>query len=280
MGMTITGEGDAPFIIGAMFTPNYAEKANRLISSCRNLALPFEIREVQGVHWSISASGCDDPGLTKANLIRSLLDKHRKPVLYIDADCEVISRPVLIEESDCDFAIYNWMADDYRDRFVPVDYSPGNIPPKPHRFFKFHGALDFHSKDQLIAAGCTQYYANTTAARDLLAAWQKTIETFPRSGDDDCLDYTFNNLDRDLLSRLKVRWLPKEYARYVFWIYVQPVINHPDIPAPTARFTQIRCPNGRKRLYPERTEKRKITPLFPRDAVIDTQDELVGRFWV
>ena len=30
---------------------------------------------------------------------------------------------------------------------------------------------------------------------------------------------------------LKYSWLEKEYSRYCWWPYIEPVINHPDIPS-------------------------------------------------
>jgi len=278
----ISGDGDAPFIVGALFTPDYIDKANRLILSLRRLSLPFEAHEVPAVHCSMSASGTHDLSYTKPNFIRHMLDRHRKPVLYLDADCEVLSAPKLIYElatSRCDFAIYNWMADDYRDRFVPLGF--GTHPPSqaPYRYFVYHGSLDFHSKDQLIAAGCTQLYRNTKAARALLSAWQRTIDTFPGAGDDDCLDFTYNNLSKfsPLYWFLKGRWLPKGYARYMFWIYAEPIINHPDIPAPTSRFVQIRCSRGRQRVYAKRAEQRNIPRPLPRHDIIDAQEGAICR---
>lgn len=271
----IRGAGDAPYIVGAMFTADYGEKAKRLISSCEKFGQPFEIHETPTVHRSVSVSGGDDLRFTKANFIGNLMREHDKPVLYLDADCEFMDKPNLIcdlVKSGCDFAIYNWLADDYTDRFVPFISGHDDELDKPYRYFKYHGSVDLHSTKQLIGAGWSQFYRNSFAATALLARWHQSVAEFNGCADDDCLDFTFNNLRRSdwLTWVLKYRWLPKEYSRGMFWIYAKPVINHPDIPAPTSRFPAIKCARGRKRLYRSLVEKRRGQLLFPREAIIDT----------
>jgi hypothetical protein len=63
----------------------------------------------------------------------------------------------------------------------------------------------------------------------LLRAWEEQITAFPGHADDECLNVAFN------LSSAPPQyfWLPKEYARYAFWIYAKPIIDHPEIPAYT-----------------------------------------------
>ena len=59
----------------------------------------------------------------------NLLALYREPILYVDADCEFMARPELIDElvkSRRDFAIYNWFADEYTDGFVRTE--PENVP--------------------------------------------------------------------------------------------------------------------------------------------------------
>jgi len=98
-----------------------------------------------------------------------------------------------------------------------------------------------------------------------------------RLRDDHCLDFAYNNLGRRswLFWLLKSRWLPKAYVRYAYWIYVEPVINHRDFPAPNFHFIPIKDPAGRQRYYRSLMEERKAVPLFPRDCIIDTEQGLV-----
>ena len=268
-----------PFVIGAMFTPSYWEKAKRLAISCEKFRLPYVLHEVSAVHRSISTHGTPDPSFTKANFIHHLLSEHRKPVLYLDADCEVMDAPEMIDafaKAECDFAAYNWLADEHTDAFAPVEISLGNGPPVKNRFFTFTHCVENFATNQLLCSGPVQFYGYSDAARMLLAEWQKTVTAFPGTADDECLDFTFNNLGLRG-NALRTRWLPKAYARYSWWIYAKPVINHPDAPNMENNFIQIADPAGRLRFYPDRTEKRNQVRLFPRDCIIDTQKRLVCR---
>jgi len=272
---TISGDGDQPFLVGAMFTAGYAGKAERLAASCARFSLPHALHEVPTVHRSLSVNGSDDLRFTKANFVHHLLRTHNKPVLYLDADCEFISQPVLITElvkSRCDFAIYNWLADEYTDRFRPL-----NLDDPPYRYFCYAGSRDPYSTTQLMAAGLTQFYRNSLAARALLSRWHRTVAQFPGCGDDNCLNYTYNNLGkRDWLRWvLRSRWLPKEYARCMFWIYVEPVINHSDMPSRGSKFTPLQGVGGRKEVYWSVMENREVRLLFPRDCIIDTQEGML-----
>ena len=121
---TMSGGGERSFVVGAMFTAAYADKAERLAASCRKFNLSYVIHEVPSVHRSMSARGTEDLAYTKANFIRNLIKSHRKSILYLDADCEFVAAPELISElvrSACDFAIYNGFDDKYADRFLPVE---------------------------------------------------------------------------------------------------------------------------------------------------------------
>jgi hypothetical protein len=276
----MNGEGNAPYIVCAMFTASYAEKANRLAASCAKFSLPYELHEVPTVHRSMSTRGCDDLGFTKANFVHHLLSTHKRPVLYLDADVEFTAQPDLITElvrDRCDFAIYNWLADQYTDRFYPIDHKLGDPRPARARFFRYTGTVDSYSTTQLFCSGATQFYGNSRAARALLSSWHQTLPAFPGSVDDHCLDFTYNNLiKRSWLSwSLKSQWLPKAYARYAFWIYAEPIINHRDFPASVSDFIPIKDPGGRRRYYQSQMEKKKPDYLLPRDCIIDTQEHML-----
>jgi hypothetical protein len=281
---SISGGKPGTYVVGAMFTAPYSDKAERLAASCEKFELPYVIHEVPAVHSSISYRGTDDLCYTKANFIRHLLAAHRKPVLYLDADCEFVSRPDLIDElvrSRCDFAIHNGCAEECTDRFHPIELSlRAGEPPIRNRFYLYTGHLGLYSISQLMCCGCVQFYANSLAARALLSRWHRTIAAFPGRGDDPCLDFVFNNLTRrDWLSWfLRVQWLPKAYARISWWIYVKPVINHPDRPRADPRSNRItdsvEDSRGRKRHYPA-LMKRSEAHLFPSGCIIDTRENMV-----
>jgi len=272
------GGGEGFYIVAAMFTPGYTEKAKRLAASCEKFGLAFVMHEVSSVHRSISARGTLAPSFTKANFIHHVLSRHGKPVLYVDADCEFVAEPKRLDplvSAGYDFAIYNWLADEHTDAFAPVAISISGGPPIKNRFYAFTHCVEHYATDQLICSGPVQFYAHSDAAKMLLAEWHRNIVTFPGCADDACLDFTFNNLG-PRASSLKTRWLPKAYARYPWWIYVKPVISHPESPAEeTFNFIPIKDPAGRLRFYPEKTEKRNVVRLFPRDCVIDIEEQVV-----
>lgn len=275
---SFSGGRQGPYVMGAMFTPNYAAKANRLMASCEKFGVPYVMHELAGVHRSISPRGSHDLSFTKANFVRHLLDTHVKPVLYVDADCEILESPGLIESlarSDCDFAIYNWLADEYNDAFLPIELRINGDAPITNRYFAFSHAVEYFSADQLLCSGPVQFYGNTDKARLLLSEWLHAAAAFPNSADDECLDFAFNNWTSAV--RLKTHWLPKSYARYPWWIYEKPVIDHPDHPSLDSDFVPINDPSGRQRFYEERARLRNGTPMFPRDCVIDTADGTLYR---
>ena len=155
---------------------------------------------VPTIHKSISGDGTDDLAYTKPNLIRQLLGEHRKPVLYLDADCEFMSEPELIDElvaSRCDFAVYNWCSGKCAEVFVPIDLGPRlNEPTTGKRFYRVAGSFGWYTDDQLICSGLVQLYRNSLAGCALLRRWQETIAKFPDCPDDGALAFTFNNLTR------------------------------------------------------------------------------------
>src|SRR6185295_18542001 len=105
---TMCSKEEGVFVVVAMFTSDYAEKASRLAASCDNFGLQYEMHEVPKIHRSISTRGSDDLAYTKANFVHFALARHKKPVLYLDADCEIVSSLTLIAElvqSACNFAI-------------------------------------------------------------------------------------------------------------------------------------------------------------------------------
>jgi hypothetical protein len=261
---------ERPFLVAAMSTPDYADRANRLAASCRKVGVPYVIYEVPSVHRSISPRGVADERYTKSSFIRFLLDEHRRPILYVDADCVFVSYPDLIERiaaGQSDFAIYNWLADEHTDCFVPVKMHMPSGDVDRTRFYRFSHAIDHYAPDQLICSGAVQFYRDTAPARALLEAWHETIQRSPGAADDPCLDFAFNNFGREIGATPS--WLPKAYARYAWWIYEEPVINHPEFPN-SGGFADLTETDEQRRFYPERTVVRQDARLFPRDCIIDT----------
>jgi tetratricopeptide (TPR) repeat protein len=273
----LSGGREGPYVIGAMFTPGYSDKAARLAGSCEKFGLPYVMHEVPAVHRSISIRGSNDLSLTKANFVHHLLQKYEKPVLYVDADCEFVRRPDLLDElanSDCDFAIYNRLADAYTDTFVPLELDLGAGSANGKRFYRFHGGLNWFSTSQLMCCGLVQFYRNSDPARFLLSEWHRTIATFPEASDDEALRFAYNNLGLPAKA-LKARWLPMAYARISLWIYAEPVIDHPDLAQEGTNFRPLDDPSGRKSFYTTLMEWKDVAGLFPRGCIIDTEQRMV-----
>lgn len=257
----------APFIVCAMFSKGYQEKAERLLASLLPLRLEYAIYEVPAVHRSVSLKGVDDLSLSKPQIIAFALDQFKKPVLYVDADTCFRGMPALFTSLRDDFAIYNWLAGDCTDAWVPV---PGQkvLPGTPPRYWTFSHAIDDWSQTQLICSGCVQWWA--PSARTLLDRWYDVIAAHPRAQDDHCLDVAFNYRPPD---NLRFTWLSKQYGRYAFWIFDEPVIDHPEFPAPASGgFDSI--PGGRAIVSQITMNAGKRVPV-PRTMMIDAHDKVL-----
>lgn len=275
-------QGKAPFIVVGMLTKNFSQTAERLTQSCKQHKLPYVLYEVPAVHRSICQNGVQDLRFTKPNFINFLLESHNSPILYIDVDCYFEEKPVAISKlvkDNYDFAIYNWLADEHTECYVPVELKciRGNEEKIfTDRFYKYTHSVDYFTNKQLICSGAVQFYNNTEGARALLRKWHENIVEFNKAADDECLDYTFNNYFLDNKT-LKAGWLKKGYMRYAWWIYERPIINHPKIPYMGDKFLPIPGTDGKKRFYPERSRQKPVKYHFPRDCVIDTEKKLLMR---
>ena len=253
------GDANAPFIVCAMFTPGYRARAERLAASLTALGLRHALFEVPHVPRSISPQGAGDLSFSKPRFIRSVLERFAKPVLYVDSDVIFRKSPDLVTAlcaGESDFAIYNWLADPVNDAWRPEPGTP---------LWKFFFSVDVASDTQLMSSGAVQLWKNADAALRLLQDWEQALLQHPRSEDDQCLDFAFNHGDR---SGLTPAWLPKGYARYAFWIYTDPVIDHPEFPAPiTGAFESL----GAARFVREKLVRPEKQQPFPRHAVVDAQ---------
>lgn len=259
------GDAEAPFIACALFTPSYLGVAQRLAGSLEQFGLHHAMYMVPTVHRSISIKGEGDLSVSKPRFIRFLLERFAKPVLYLDCDVVLRREPTHITSlarKGCDFAIYNWLADMENDAWRPEPGTP---------LWKFYFRVDLASDSQLMASGAVQFWAPTDAAFTLLSDWEQSLANHPLSEDDQCLDFAYNHGDR---TGLKPHWLPKSCCRYAYWIYVQPVIDHPQFPAPASGVYQ--------QLGSERFDKSQLRRVekdepFPRDWVVDAAQKQLLR---
>jgi hypothetical protein len=270
---SLSRDGDMPLIC-AMFTPDYAVLAERLVGSLHRLGLAHALFEVPTVHRSISPRGSDDLTYTKANFLWHLLESTRSTLLYLDADCVVRRTPELIRHltrAGHDLATVNWLGAERNDAYVPA-WLPESTQPSdtPPRYYQHGFHVDAVSEEQLMCSGAVQLWGCTDAARGLLSAWFATVAAHPQVPDDESLNFAFNNPEGEWRAALRPFWLPKSYARYPWWIFDEPIIDHPDVPY-QGETRDLEDARGRRGFYPERAAVRTTEPFIPRDCVIDAE---------
>lgn len=270
------------YVIGAMMTSSHTNLGERLAASCRAHSLPLALFHVPSVHRSISAKGADDPRFTKANFIRFLQVRYGCAILYLDVDCVITQQPRRIDEllaAQVDFAIFNWLAEEHTEAYIPqaIVQRDGHVQRTiQNRFYRFSHSIDLLSDTQLLCSGAVQWYANSDAARLLLTAWHAVIQRAPGSADDKCLDLAFNNYPADA-PPLKAAWLEKSYARYAWWIYERPVIDHPDFPSPGKGFAPLDELDGKCRIHENLVRESNVNYIFPKDCLIDVSTRTLIR---
>lgn len=272
----------ARYVVGAMMTSSHARFGERLSASCRAHSLPLALFEVPTVHRSISVKGSDDPRYTKARFIRLLLDRFECPVLYLDVDCVVVQHPTRIDEllaAEVDFAIFNWLAEEHTEAYVRTEMTIEDGSTRRvarGRFYRFSHSIDSISDRQLLCSGPVQWWNRTVAATTLLEQWQRVIERSPGSADDKCLDHAFNNCPAGAVP-MRAAWLPKAYARYAWWIYERPFIDHPEHPASADGFVPLDELDGKRRIYTQCLREPEVAYVFPKDCLIDTETRTLLR---
>jgi hypothetical protein len=102
------------------------------------------------------------------------------------------------------------------------------------------------------------------------------IERSPGSADDKCLDFAFNNYSNSA-GTLRAAWLEKSYARYAWWIYERPVIDHPELPHSGYGFVALDELDGKHRIYTDSVQQPSVNYVFPEDCLIDTQSRVLLR---
>jgi hypothetical protein len=162
---------------------NYPGLALQLRRSLERFDLAHEIHCVPPfADW---AQGCR----FKSSFILQMLMKHRRPVVWMDVDTEVVKQPDLLFGPE-DFAIYNWFADSH------------------HHLEDAIGRGEF--RGSLLCSGGVQKWGYTAPAMELLMRWISGFATHDWTrGDDLVLDAVFSQ-HRPPVHPL---WLPKTYNR-------------------------------------------------------------------
>tara|TARA_B100001121_G_C18646673_1_gene602025 strand:+ start:590 stop:1483 length:894 start_codon:yes stop_codon:yes gene_type:complete len=226
------------FIIISFFTENYIDKADRLIKSLNNFDLSYKIYKIPNIHFSKSIKGNNDISYSQPSLILDCIESLNSSVLYVDVDMVFREKPRKIfyfEKNQIDFAIYNWFEDKDNDAFQPVK---ATIKGKSYTFYKRTHSIDYfnESDTQLYSSGGVSFHSKSKLSKKILNEWMKNISLYPKSPDDQTLDFTYNNIKNDL-KKIKTFWLDKSYCRCRFWIFTKPVIDHPDNISNRQKFT-------------------------------------------
>ena len=240
------------FLVTAFFTNKYQEQAIKLKKSLEKTLLSFCIYRIEKVHQSISLKGEPEAlDYTKASFLAAVyndiitrdLNLQRKlsftHFLYVDCDVVFVRNREKINflqglcDKGVDFAIYNW----FGDKEKCTAYKPINNDLTTWTIS--HGNRFGYHPDFLFCSGCTQFYSLSEKSVLIWKTWQELLKQYLTrissqeekvfAGDDEFLDYAWNHTLKNN-QEINFVWLNKEYARYPWWPWVKPFIDHPDWP--------------------------------------------------
>ena len=268
------------FLIVSFFTQNYKDKADRLINSLNNFNLNYKIFEVPTIHYSKSDKGSNDINYCMPKLIIDMLKQFKIPIIFLDCDLVVMKEPKLfysLKEKNIDFAIYNWLEDSENDGYLPVKLKINSERGEIEETYYINSVnvklLNNPNKEgQLFSSGGVAYFSESNSSINVLNEWLENIIKYPKAPDDQLLDHTFN-YSSTVRKNLKVEWLDKSYCRVFWWIFSQPVINHPGHMSHRVNdnFFQI---TGKERFKIENTIKRNSSKVS-KEFIIDAKNKKI-----
>ncbi len=263
------------FLIVSFFTQNYKDKADRLINSLNNFNLNYKIFEVPTIHYSKSDKGSNDINYCMPKLIIDMLKQFKVPIIFLDCDLVVMKEPKLfysLKEKNIDFAIYNWLEDSENDGYLPVKLKINSERGEIEETYYINSVnvklLNNPNKEvQLFSSGGVAYFSESNSSINILNKWLENIIKYPKAPDDQLLDHTFN-YSSTVRKNLKVEWLDKSYCRVFWWIFSQPIIDHPGNMSHRVNDNFFKI-TGKERFKIENTIKRnssKVSNKFMIDA--------------
>ena len=268
------------FLIVSFFTQNYKDKADRLINSLNNFNLNYKIFEVPTIHYSKSDKGSNDINYCMPKLIIDMLKQFKIPIIFLDCDLVVMKEPKLfysLKEKNIDFAIYNWLEDSENDGYLPVKLKINSERGEIEETYYINSVnvklLNNPNKEgQLFSSGGVAYFSESNSSINVLNEWLENIIKYPKAPDDQLLDHTFN-YSSTVRKNLKVEWLDKSYCRVFWWIFSEPIINHPGHMSHRANdnFFQI---TGKERFKIENTIKRNSSKVS-KEFIIDAKNKKI-----
>jgi len=268
------------FLIVSFFTQNYKDKADRLINSLNNFNLNYKIFEVPTIHYSKSDKGSNDINYCMPKLIIDMLKQFKIPIIFLDCDLVVMKEPKLfysLKEKNIDFAIYNWLEDSENDGYLPVKLKINSERGEIEETYYINSVnvklLNNPNKEgQLFSSGGVAYFSESNSSINFLNEWLENIIKYPKAPDDQLLDHTFN-YSSTVRKNLKVEWLDKSYCRVFWWIFSEPIINHPGHMSHRVNdnFFQI---TGKERFKIENTIKRNSSKVS-KEFIIDAKNKKI-----
>ena len=268
------------FLIVSFFTQNYKDKADRLINSLNNFNLNYKIFEVPTIHYSKSDKGSNDINYCMPKLIIDMLKQFKIPIIFLDCDLVVMKEPKLfysLKEKNIDFAIYNWLEDSENDGYLPVKLKINSERGKIEETYYINSVnvklLNNPNREgQLFSSGGVAYFSESNSSINVLNEWLENIIKYPKAPDDQLLDHTFN-YSSTVRKNLKVEWLDKSYCRVFWWIFSEPIINHPGHMSHRVNdnFFQI---TGKERFKIENTIKRNSSKVS-KEFIIDAKNKKI-----
>ena len=268
------------FLIVSFFTQNYKDKADRLINSLNNFNLNYKIFEVPTIHYSKSDKGSNDINYCMPKLIIDMLNQFKIPIIFLDCDLVVMKEPKLfysLKEKNIDFAIYNWLEDSENDGYLPVKLKINSERGEIEETYYINSVnvklLNNPNREgQLFSSGGVAYFSESNSSINILNEWLENIIKYPKAPDDQLLDHTFN-YSSTVRKNLKVEWLDKSYCRVFWWIFSEPIINHPGHMSHRVNdnFFQI---TGKERFKIENTIKRNNSKVS-KEFIIDAKNKKI-----
>ena len=268
------------FLIVSFFTQNYKDKADRLINSLNNFNLNYKIFEVPTIHYSKSDKGSNDINYCMPKLIIDMLKQFKVPIIFLDCDLVVMKEPKLfysLKEKNIDFAIYNWLEDSENDGYLPVKLKINSERGEIEETYYINSVnvklLNNPNKEgQLFSSGGVAYFSESNSSINVLNEWLENIIKYPKAPDDQLLDHTFN-YSSTVRKNLKVEWLDKSYCRVFWWIFSEPIINHPGHMSHRVNDNFFKI-TGKERFKIENTIKRNNSKVS-KEFIIDAKNKKI-----
>lgn len=189
-----------PLFVSHWWGDAYAKKAQKLTKQYKKFGLDHYVKEVkrnEKENYQLAIN-------TKPQFMLDMLQKHERPIVYVDVDMNIHKKPQLFDHlHNYDIACFNWNADHNVTRTV----------------------------DPYVLETCSTVVAfgYTKPAINLLKKWILKLKNpkYKNMADDRVLSMLIH--DEKLVEHMRCLWLPLNYACYMDLFQCKaPVITHPD----------------------------------------------------